>query len=72
MAPETTDEAAVAAPAVPVCPLAPPAASIGRPSSAARMAAMWAGVVPQHPPTIRAPASRSRGTIEPNHGGSAA
>ena len=70
MAPDTTDEAAVSA--VAAWAVAPPATSIGRPSSAARMAAMWAGVVPQHPPTIRAPASRSRGTIEPNQGGSAA
>ena len=30
-----------------------------------RIAAMCAGVVPQQPPTIRAPASSSRGTIEP-------
>jgi hypothetical protein len=38
----------------------------------ARIAAMWAGVVPQQPPMIRAPVSSSRGTIDPNHGGSAA
>ena len=30
------------------------------------------GVVPQQPPMIRAPASRSRGTIEPKYAGSAA
>ncbi len=42
------------------------------PSSATRIAAMWAGVVPQQPPMMRAPASSSLGTIEPNQGGSAA
>ena len=41
------------------------ASAVPSASSAARIAAMCAGVVPQQPPTIRAPASSSRGTIEP-------
>ena len=63
VAPVTTDDPVVGA-------MVPAAA--GLPSRVARIAAMWAGVVPQQPPTIRAPVSRSRGTIDPNHGGSAA
>jgi hypothetical protein len=41
-------------------------------SSATRIAAMWAGVVPQQPPTIAAPASSIRGTIAPKYSGPAA
>ena len=72
MAPETTEDGRAAPARRWCCAACPAGASITRPSSAARMAAMWAGVVPQQPPTIRAPASSSRGTIEPNQGGSAA
>ena len=41
-------------------------------SRATRIAAMWAGVVPQQPPTIAAPASSIRGTIAPKYSGPAA
>ena len=47
-------------------------AAVSRASSAARIAAMCAGVVPQQPPRIRAPRSSTRGTIEPKYAGSAA
>ncbi len=39
--------------------------SATRASIAARMAAMWSGVVPQQPPTIAAPASSMSPTIRP-------
>ena len=61
VAPETTDDDPPAS--------APSTSAPGRPSSVTRMAAMWAGVVPQQPPTIRAPASSSRGTIDAEVGG---
>ncbi len=46
--------------------------AVVRASSATRIAAMWAGVVPQQPPITPAPASSRRGTIEAKYAGSAA
>ena len=40
---------------------------VGDGSSAARIAAMCSGVVPQQPPTIRAPASSIRGVTSPKY-----
>ena len=50
-------------------PRSPPSTVASR---ATRIAAMWAGVVPQQPPTIAAPASSIRGTIAPKYSGPAA
>ena len=41
-------------------------------STAARIAATWAGVVPQQPPMMRAPAASASGTTSPHQAASAA
>ena len=70
LAPEIGAPVSVVVPAARAC--ARRASAVRRASSAARIAATCSGVVPQQPPMTCAPASSSRGTIEPKYSGPAA